>query len=44
MLGWAYNTSTLIPIQELGAEKGGGLIIQHGLIIRTLRYKSMYRF
>ncbi len=35
---WAYNTSTLIPMKELGAEVGGGLIIHHGLIIRTLRY------
>ncbi len=27
-----------IPIQELRAEEGGGLIIHHGLIIRTVRY------
>ncbi len=26
-----------IPIQELWAEEGGGLIIHHGLIIRTIR-------
>ncbi len=25
-----------IPIQELRAEEGGGLIIHHGLIIRTI--------
>ncbi len=25
-------------MKELGAEVGGGLIIHHGLIIRTLRY------
>ncbi len=37
-MGWAYNTSTLIPMKELGPEVGGGLIIHHGLIIRTLRY------
>ncbi len=34
---WAYNTSTIIPMKELGAEVGGGLIIHHGLIIHTLR-------
>ncbi len=28
----------LIPIQELRAEDGDGLIIHHGLIIRTIRY------
>ncbi len=27
-----------VPIQELRAEEGGGLIIHHGLIIRTIRY------
>ncbi len=27
-----------IPIQELRAEEGGGLIIHHGLIIRAIRY------
>ncbi len=27
-----------IPIQELRAEEAGGLIIHHGLIIRTIRY------
>ncbi len=37
---WAYNTTTLIPMKELGAEVGGGLIIHHGLIIRTLRYTN----
>ncbi len=35
---WAYNTSIFVPMKELGAEVGGGLIIHHGLIIRTLRY------
>ncbi len=24
--GWAYTTSTLLPMQELSAEEGGGLI------------------
>ncbi len=28
-------------MKELGAEVGGGLIIHHGLIIRTLRYCLM---
>ncbi len=32
------NASTLVPAKELGAEVGGGLIIHHELIIRTLRY------
>ncbi len=35
--GWAYTTSTLLPMQELSAEEGG-LIIRHGRIIRRLRY------
>ncbi len=30
-----------IPIQELRAEGGGGLIIHHGLIIRTIRYMQI---
>ena len=36
---WAYATSTLLPLQEIGKnqhEKGGGLIIRHGRIIRIL--------
>ncbi len=36
--GWAYTTSTLLPMQELSAEEGGGLIIRHERIIRRLRY------
>ncbi len=28
-------------MKELGAEVGGGLIIHHGLIIRTLRYMHL---
>ncbi len=41
---WAYNAISIykrpIPtcIQELRAEEGGGLIIHHGLTIRTIRY------
>ncbi len=43
---WAYNTylayiriyHIYVPIQELRAEEGGGLIIHHELIIRPLRY------
>ncbi len=31
--GWAYTTSTLLPMQELSAEEGGGLVI-----IRRTRY------
>ncbi len=34
---WAYTTSTLLPMQELSAEEGGGLIIRHGRIIRRIR-------
>ena len=40
---WAYATSTLLPLQEIGQnqhEKGGGLIIRHGRIIHILRYKK----
>ena len=36
---WAYATYTLLPVQEIGQnqhEKGGGLIIRHGHIIRIL--------
>ncbi len=29
-------------MKELGAEVGGGLIIHHGLIIRTLRYIGFF--
>ena len=38
---WANATYTLLPVQEIGQnqhEKGGGLIIRHGRIIRILRY------
>ncbi len=34
-----YELPRPIPIQELPAEVGGGLIIHHGLIIHTIRYK-----
>ncbi len=37
-LWWAYATCTVIPMQELRGEEGGGLIIHGGRIIRTLRY------
>ncbi len=33
-----YMCPTCIPIQKLRAKEGGGLIIHHGLIIRTIRY------
>ncbi len=34
-----YRISVLyIPLQELRAEEGGGLVIHHGLIIRTIQY------
>ena len=38
---WAYATYTLLPMHEIGQnqhEKGGGLILRHGCIIRILRY------
>ncbi len=37
-LWWAYTTCTVLPMQELLGEEGGGLIIHDGHIIRTLRY------
>ncbi len=33
-LWWPYTTCTLIPMQELRGEEGGGLIIHGGRIIR----------
>ncbi len=40
--GWAYTTSTLLPMQELSAEEGGGLIIRHGHVIRRTRYHRFF--
>ncbi len=38
--GWAYTTSTLLPMQELSAEEGSGLIIRHGRIIRYREFNT----
>ncbi len=35
---WAYTTSTLLPMQKLSAEEGGGPIIRHERIIHRIRY------
>ncbi len=32
----------ICALYELRAEEGGGLIIHHGLIIRTIRYVYVY--
>ncbi len=34
-----YKHPIHVPIQELRAEEGGGLILHNGLIIRTTRYQ-----
>jgi hypothetical protein len=36
-LWWVYTTSILIPMHEIRAGEGGGLIIYDGRIIHTLR-------
>ncbi len=38
---WAYTTSTLLPMQQLSAKEGGGLIIRHGHIIRIYVYRCV---
>ncbi len=40
-LWWAYTTCTVIHMQELRGEEGGGLIIHGVRIIRTLRYNCV---